>query len=58
MTFQPTYEVTRVDSMQWNRTCVDFDLPERPSAEAAAMEALPADILADLRDAISASNAR
>jgi len=58
VTFQPAYEVTRVDSMQWNRSCIDFELPEQASAGATEMGKLPADILADLQEAISASERR
>lgn len=50
ITYQPAFEVTRVDSMQWNRSCVCFT-PEEPG-DPAAEAPLPADLVDRVRDAV------
>lgn len=58
MSFQPAFEATRVDSMQWNRTFVDFELPEQPAVDRTPMEELPAAVLDQLREALSTVSSR
>ncbi|GDY34106.1 hypothetical protein GTS_57390 [Gandjariella thermophila] len=47
--FQPAFEVTNVESMQWNRTSPLFTGNE-PTARAAAP--LPAEVLARVQEAV------
>jgi hypothetical protein len=53
MGFKPTFEVTRVDSMQWNRTALTFDMPEETTEASAATASLPESVMDQLREAIS-----
>lgn len=51
---QPAFEVTNVESMQWNRTA-SFN-PDVESATQAAAP-LPADVIARIREAVKAETA-
>jgi hypothetical protein len=56
MTFQPAFEVTHVDSMQWNRTCF-LGRTTTNETPAAALPPLSPDVLARVQEAVRAETA-
>ncbi|MDQ0764966.1 hypothetical protein [Streptomyces canus] len=58
MSFKPAFEVTKVKSMQWNRTKVNFELPAEPAADEVSIDTLPSAVREQLRNAIQAEAAR
>lgn len=53
MTLRPAFEVTRVDSMQWNRTALTFEVADEATETSAATSPLPESLAAQLREAIA-----
>ncbi|MGW3120118.1 hypothetical protein ACWDBW_23735 [Streptomyces sp. NPDC001107] len=52
-TLAPAFEVTNVDSMQWNRTCAGTDSCAAFEPAESDPVHIPADVLADIKAAIS-----
>lgn len=51
-------DVTSTESMQWNRTTLITDSDHSPAAEPEGVPPIPAEVLAEVQDAISAEVAK